>query len=91
MGWIVPLEFGLSTHVALYDLECDPPHAAAVGDGGDEAEALLDLWTTLNDQGDFAEAAAYVAAYFRRTGRPPERAGVVDESTATVGPVNDIV
>ena len=49
LEWIVPLEPGLSTHVALYDLECDPPHAVAVGDGGDEAEALLDLWTTLNE------------------------------------------
>ena len=40
LEWIVPLEPGLSTHVALGDLECDPPHAVAVGDGGDEAEAL---------------------------------------------------
>jgi len=80
LEWIVPLEPGLSTHVALYDLHCDPPHAVAVGEGGDEAETLQALWTALNEPPDFAEAAAYVAAaYVRRTGRQPERTAVVDE------------
>ena len=43
-------EPGLPTHVAVYDLECVPPHAIAGGQGGDEAEALQDLWTTLTDR-----------------------------------------
>jgi hypothetical protein len=67
------LEPGLSTHVTLFDLECFPPHALAAREGGDEAEALLELWTTLTAQGDCPEAVTYVAeAYFRRTGRQPE-------------------
>jgi hypothetical protein len=73
LEWIVPLEPGLSTHVALYDLECDPPHVVTVGEGGDEAEALLDLWTVLNEPGESADAVAYVAAaYYTRTGRQPD-------------------
>jgi hypothetical protein len=73
LEWILPLELGLSTHVTLFDLECDPPHALAAGQGGDEADALLDLWTTLTDQHDSPGAVAHVAeAYHRRTGRQPE-------------------
>jgi hypothetical protein len=72
LEWVLPLEPGLSTHVTLFDLECFPPHALAVGEGGDEADALLDLWTTLRDRKDSADALAHVAdAYFRRTGRLP--------------------
>ena len=37
-----------------------------------ETEALLDLWTTLNNRLQSAEAATYVAAaYCGRTGRQP--------------------
>ena len=91
LEWIVPLEPGLATHVALYDLECEPPHAAAVGDGGDEAEALLDLWTTLNDPSHSAETVSYVAAAYRgRTGRQPERTAVVTNNEPIVAPVNEI-
>jgi hypothetical protein len=59
LEWIVALEPGLSTHVTLYDRQCDPPHAVAVGEGGDETEALQDLWMKLNDQRDSADAVAY--------------------------------
>ena len=70
LEWVIPLEPGLSTHVAVYDLECVPPHAIAVGEGGDEAEALLDLWNTIRDHSESAEASTFVAAaYERRTGR----------------------
>jgi len=80
LEWILPLEPGLSTRVTLHDLQCDPRHALAIGEGGDEAEALLDLWTTLIEPGDSAEAVAYVAAAYRkRTGRQPERTGAVGE------------
>ena len=66
---------GLSTHVTLFDMECFPPHALAAGEGGDEAEGLLDLWTTLTAQPDPPDAVADVAeAHQRRTGR--DRNGV---------------
>lgn len=52
LEWVLPLEPGLSTHVALFDLECHPPHALAAGEGGDEADALQDLWTVLSDHHD---------------------------------------
>jgi hypothetical protein len=74
LQWALPLEPGLSTHVALFDLECVPPHAVAAGEGADEADALLELWTTLGDQQDSAHAVAYVAAaYRRRRGRAPDQ------------------
>jgi hypothetical protein len=60
LEWILPLEPGLSTHVTLYGLQCDRPHRVAVGHGGDEAEALLDLWTTLTDRNESADAIAFV-------------------------------
>jgi hypothetical protein len=76
LEWVLPLEPGLSTHVTLFDLECYPPHALGTGDGGDEADALQDLWTTLRDRNDSADALAHVAdAYHRRTGRHLERTG----------------
>ena len=56
LEWHLPLQVGLATHVALVDLEKEPPIALAVGHGADEPEALLDLWTTLSDQND-AEGA----------------------------------
>ena len=73
LEWAIPLEPGLSTHVALYDLASVPPHPIAVGQGGDEAEALLDLWNTIRDHHESADATAFVvAAYEKRTGRQPE-------------------
>jgi hypothetical protein len=42
------------------------------GHGGDEAEALLDLWATLCDQDAAQDAIAHVAeAFTRRTGKAP--------------------
>ena len=73
LEWVLPLELGLSTHVTLFDVACDPRHALAAGQGGDEADALLDLWTTLTDHHDSPGAVAHVAeAYHRRTGRQPK-------------------
>jgi hypothetical protein len=78
LEWALPPEPGLSTHVTLFDLECRPPHALAAGECGDEADALQELWTTLTDHHDSVDAVAYVAdAYYRRTGRQPERTGSV--------------
>ena len=80
LEWHLPLEPGLPTHAALYDLQPTLPELIAESEGGDEAETLLSLWTTLSDRGASADAIAYVAdAYTRRTGRQPERTGSVDQ------------
>jgi hypothetical protein len=72
LEWILPLEPGLSTHVTLFDLECYPPHPLATGEGADEADALLDLWTKLTARSESDEALAIVAgAHHRRTGLQP--------------------
>jgi hypothetical protein len=74
LEWILPQEPGLMTHVALIDETSVAPHSVrAIGRGADEAEALLDLWMTLLNGAEPAEATAFVAAaYTRRTGREPE-------------------
>ena len=80
LEWVLPLEPGLSTRVRLFDLECFPPHALAAGEGGDEADALHDLWTMLTDHQDSVDAVAFVAgAYYRRTGRWPDPTGSIPE------------
>ena len=62
-----------SRPTSVFDLECFPPHAPAAGEGGDEADALLALWTTLTGQHHSADAMAHVAeAYRRRTAQLPE-------------------
>lgn len=66
----------LSHDVAALSFQCDRPYGVAVEQGGDEAEALLDLWTTLTDRAESADATAFVAqAYHRRTGRLPDGCG----------------
>jgi hypothetical protein len=68
----MPQEPGLTTRVTLHDLERHPNHVVGVGHGGDEADTLLDLWTTLTDRGEPGEAIDYVtAAHTRRTGKAP--------------------
>jgi len=57
----------------LFDLERQPPEVIAGGHGADEAEALLDLWTTLTARHESADAISLVGgAYTRRTGRAPD-------------------
>ena len=74
LEWLMPLEPGLTTHVTL--LRHDRTHEEeplATGSGADEAETLLDLWTTLTDRRASADAIAFVAgAYTRRTGHRPD-------------------
>jgi hypothetical protein len=73
LEWLMPQEPGLPTYVTLSDAGRHPDHVLAMGHGGDEVEALLDLWTTLSHQDEPEEAIAYVAeAFTRRTGRPPD-------------------
>jgi hypothetical protein len=62
----------LATHATLFDLQCDPPHDVAIGEGGDEAEAILDLWTTLTARAESPDAVAFVPqTYQRRTRQLP--------------------
>ena len=81
LEWLMPLEPGLTTHVTL--LRHDRAHdegALATGSGADEAETLLDLWTTLIEQHASADALAYVAgAYTRRTGHRPDKRRELDQ------------
>jgi hypothetical protein len=74
LEWVLPLEPGLSTHVTLFDMECFPPHALAAGEGGDEAEALLDLWTTLRDCNELSgRDLRRGRSVLKRTGGLPEQ------------------
>lgn len=76
LEWLMPQEPGLATYVMLSDAERHPDHVLAVGHGGDEPEALLDLWTTLVTRDQPQEAVTCVAeAFTRRTGRAPEKPG----------------
>ena len=60
--------------MTLYDSDQHTDHIVGVGHGGDDADTLLDLWTTLIDRDERSEAAAYVAAaYTKRAGKAPAR------------------
>jgi hypothetical protein len=75
LEWILPLEPGLPTYATLHDTTQPDPNQSPVGTGGDEAEALLDLWARLTDQHATGDAIACVAqAYRQRTGHAPEGA-----------------
>ena len=64
------------THVSLFDGPKAPPYVVASGHGAGDADALFDLWTTLIDRGESAEAIAFVAEEYRDlTGRTPMRSG----------------
>jgi len=68
----MPHELGLETHAVLYEAEQHNDHVLAMGHGGDEAEALLDLWATLRDHDASQDAIAHVGeAFTRRTGGAP--------------------
>src|SRR5215203_955622 len=64
LQWALPLEPGLLTHVRLFDRECFPPHALGTGEGADEPDALLELWTTLTDRNESADAVAFVVGAY---------------------------
>lgn len=73
LEWHLPLEPGLPTYATLFDREAKHPHVVATAEGGDEAEAVLELWRTLRARDEPAEAVAFVAdAYRKRTGQSPE-------------------
>ena len=50
LEWHLPLEPGLPTHAALFDLQTTFPELIAESEGGDEPETLLSLWTTLTER-----------------------------------------
>ena len=72
LEWLMPQELGFETHAVLYDADEQPDHVLALGHGGDEAEALLELWATLRGHDVAQDASAHVAeAFTRRTGKAP--------------------
>jgi hypothetical protein len=64
------------THVSLFDGPKVPINIVASGHGPDDADALFDLWTTLVDRNESAEAIAFVAGEYEAvTGKSPTRSG----------------
>jgi hypothetical protein len=71
---IAPIERGVHVGGPIKFPECDSLQLVAEDLGGDEAETLLNLWTTLTAQHDAADAVTFVAdAYSKRAGRYPAR------------------
>jgi hypothetical protein len=58
--WDRPMLAGASTHVSLFDGGKDPLHIVASGHGADDAKALGDLLTALQEGNAPREAIAYV-------------------------------
>ena len=50
LEWHLPLEPGLPTHAALFDLQPTFPELIAESEGGDEAETLLNIWTAIAER-----------------------------------------
>jgi hypothetical protein len=74
LDWDRPFLPGASTHVSLFDGGKDPLHIVASGHGADDADALSDLWTTLRERNESAEAIAFVSEeYATLTGKIPAR------------------
>ena len=72
LQWLLPDQCDRLTHVILLDRERPAPCVLAVGRGVDNADALLNLWGTLNKKDAVSEAIDYVTVeYTRRTGKPP--------------------
>ena len=60
LRWDRPFLPDAATHVSLFDGGTDPLHIVASGHGTDDASALRDLWRTLRERRESAEAIAYV-------------------------------
>jgi hypothetical protein len=58
LEWHLPLEPGLPMHAALFDFQGPFPEQVAEAEGGDEAETLLTLWTTLLERQASTDAHA---------------------------------
>jgi hypothetical protein len=72
LQWLLPDQCERLTHVILLDRKRPAPCVSAVGRGVDNADALLNLWGTLNKKDAVSEAIDYVTVeYTRRTGKAP--------------------
>jgi hypothetical protein len=72
LQWLVPRQAARLTHVMLLDRARPAPFTLAAGHGADKLHALLNLWETLVQDGESAEAIDYVAVeYTRRSGTVP--------------------
>lgn len=61
LEWDRPFLPDALTHVSLFDGGKDPLHVVASGHGAGDANALRDLWRTLRERNESAEAIAYVS------------------------------
>jgi hypothetical protein len=74
LRWDRPFLPDAATHVSLFDGGTDPLHIVASGHGTDDASALRDLWRTLRERRESAEAIAYVTEeYSTLSGNPTPR------------------
>ena len=74
LEWDRPFLPNGSTHVSLFDGGTGPLYVVASGHGAADADALIDLWTTLMEENASAEAIAFVSDEYRTlTGRAPTR------------------
>ena len=72
LQWLLPDQCERLTHVILLDRERPAPYVLAVGHGVDKANALLNLWGTLNKKDAVSDAIDYVTVeYTRRAGKAP--------------------
>jgi hypothetical protein len=65
LEWDRPVLPDASTHVSLFDGGQDPLHVVASGHGTDDAHALSDLLTTLQERNESAEVITYVSEAHR--------------------------
>jgi hypothetical protein len=74
LQWDRPFLPDASTHVSLFDGGEGPLYVVASGHGRGDATALMDLWITLIDGRESADAIAFVAEEFKAlTGAAPVR------------------
>lgn len=65
LGWDRPFLPDASTHVSLFDGGVGPLYIVASGHGAGDASALFDLWRTLNERNESADAIAYVVEEYQ--------------------------
>jgi hypothetical protein len=74
LEWDRPFLPDASTHCSLFEGAVGPLYIVASGHGSGEEQALLDLWRTLVERRESAQAIAFVAEHYRAmTGKAPHR------------------
>jgi hypothetical protein len=76
LEWDRPFLPDALTHVSLFDGGQGPMYVVASGHGAGDASALIDLWATLMDRNESADAIAFVSEEYRAlTGKAPTPRG----------------